>query len=130
MKRVQGFEGSRGQVEKLRKYTTEMLAEYALGLQAESLPAETVETVRRCVLDLVGAAVAGASSEAAAIARNAAARLGGAGRSDSWFGGGRRRRLRVGERRVVAGGDRWSCDFSRKHRSGTAGRRTTGSCEG
>ena len=72
------------------KYTTEALAEFVLDLRAEDLPAATVETVQRCVLDLVGAAAAGAQSEAAVIARAAAARLGGAGAADTWFGDGRR----------------------------------------
>jgi 2-methylcitrate dehydratase PrpD len=78
-------------LEKPVKYTTEALAEFVLGLRAEDIPAATVETVQRCVLDLVGAAAAGALSEAAAIARGCAARLGGAGGADIWFGGGRRR---------------------------------------
>jgi 2-methylcitrate dehydratase PrpD len=77
-------------VEKSGKSTTEILAEYILHLRAEDLPAATVETVQRCVLDIVGAAAAGAQSEAAVIARAAAARLGGAGAADTWFGGGRR----------------------------------------
>jgi len=90
MKRVQGLEEPRVQVKKVGKYTTEILAEYAQCLQAVDIPAATVETVQRCVLDLVGAAAAGAQSEAALIARAGAARLGGAGRADIWFGGGRR----------------------------------------
>jgi 2-methylcitrate dehydratase PrpD len=77
-------------VEKSRKSTTEILAEYIRHLRAEDLAAATVETVQRCVLDIVGAAAAGAQSEAAVIARAAAARLGGAGWADTWFGGGRR----------------------------------------
>jgi len=72
------------------KYTTEALAEFVLDLRAEDVPAATVETVQRCVLDLVGAAAAGAQSEAALIARAGAARLGGVGRAGIWFGGGRR----------------------------------------
>ena len=72
------------------KYTTEALAEFVLDLRAEDVPAATVETVQRCVLDLVGAAAAGAQSEAALIARTGAARLGGVGRAGIWFGGGRR----------------------------------------
>jgi len=77
-------------LEKPFKYTTAALAEFVLGLRGEDIPAATVETVRRCVLDLLGAAVAGAQSEAAVIARAGAARLGGEGRADIWFGGGRR----------------------------------------
>jgi 2-methylcitrate dehydratase PrpD len=77
-------------LEKPVKYTTEALAEFVLDLRAEDMPAATVETVQRCVLDLVGAAAAGAQSEAALIARAGAARLGGAGGADIWFGGGRR----------------------------------------
>jgi 2-methylcitrate dehydratase PrpD len=77
-------------LEKPVKYTTEALAEFVLDLRAEDVPAATVETVQRCVLDLVGAAAAGAQSEAALIARAGAARLGGAGAADTWFGCGRR----------------------------------------
>ena len=77
-------------MEKPVKYTIEALAEFVLDLRAEDMPAATVETVQRCVLDLVGAAAAGAQSEAALIARAGAARMGGAGGADIWFGGGRR----------------------------------------
>lgn len=77
-------------MEKPVKYTTEILAEYTLRVRVEDIPAATVETVQRCVLDLIAAAVAGAQSEAAVIARAVAARLDGAGRADIWFGGGRR----------------------------------------
>ena len=77
-------------MEKPGKYTTEILAEYTQRLQVEDIPAATVATVQRCVLDLVGAAAAGAQSEAAMIARAGAARLGGAGSADTWFGEGRR----------------------------------------
>ena len=80
----------RVQVEKPGTYTTEILAEYTLRLRVEDIPAASVETVQRCVLDLIGAAVAGAQSEAAVMARAAAARLGGAGCADIWFGGGPR----------------------------------------
>ena len=51
------------------KYATDTLAEFTLGLRPKDIPAATVETVQRCVLDLVGSAVAGARSEAAVIAR-------------------------------------------------------------
>jgi 2-methylcitrate dehydratase PrpD len=77
-------------LEKPLKYTTEALAEFVLDLRAEDLAAATVETVQRCVLDIVGAAAAGAQSKAAVIARAAAARLGGTGCADTWFGGSRR----------------------------------------
>ena len=77
-------------MEKHARYTTEVLAEFVLGLRAEDIPAATVETVQRCVLDLVGAAAAGAPSEAAVIARAGAERLGGVGPAEIWFGGGRR----------------------------------------
>jgi 2-methylcitrate dehydratase PrpD len=77
-------------LEKRQKYTTEALAEFVLRLQAEDIPSATVEMVQRCVLDLVGAAAAGAQSEAALIARDGAERLGAAGSAVIWFGGGRR----------------------------------------
>lgn len=76
-------------LEKARKYTTGALAEFVLRLRPEDIPAATVETVQRCVLDLVGAAAAGAQTQAALIARACAERLGGAGLADIWFGGGR-----------------------------------------
>ena len=80
----------RVQVERPGTFTTEILADYTLRLRAEDLPAATVETVQRCVLDLLGAAAAGTPSEAASMARAVAARLGGAGSADIWFGGDRR----------------------------------------
>lgn len=77
-------------MEKPGKYTTEKLAEYILNLRAEDIPAATVETVQRCVLDLIASAIAGAQAEAALIARGSAERLAGPGMADIWFGGGRR----------------------------------------
>jgi len=77
-------------VKGLTRYTTEALAEFALGLRPNEIPAATVETVQRCVLDLVASAVAGARSEAAVIARGCAERLGGPGKAAIWFGGGNR----------------------------------------
>jgi 2-methylcitrate dehydratase PrpD len=76
-------------VEKRGKYTAEKVADYVLSLRAEDIPATTVESVQRCMLDLIGAAAAGAESEGAAIARAVATRLGAAGSSAIWFGGGR-----------------------------------------
>jgi 2-methylcitrate dehydratase PrpD len=75
---------------KLEKHTTEILAVYTHRLRAEDIPPETVETVQRCVLDLIAAAISGAPSEAATIARASAQRLGGPGGADIWFGGNRR----------------------------------------
>jgi 2-methylcitrate dehydratase PrpD len=77
-------------LEKPVKYATEVLAEFVLGLRAEDIPTTTVETMQRCMLDLVGAAAAGAQADAALVARAAAAGLGAAGPADIWFGGGRR----------------------------------------
>ena len=77
-------------MEKPGKYTTEKLAEYILDLRAEDIPEATVETVQRCVLDLIASALAGAQAEAALIARGSVQRLGGPGMADIWFGGGRR----------------------------------------
>jgi 2-methylcitrate dehydratase PrpD len=76
-------------MEKPVKYTTEKLAEYVLSLRAEDIPAATVETVQRCMLDLIASALAGAQAEAARIARGSAERMGGPGPAQIWFGGGR-----------------------------------------
>ena len=70
--------------------TTERLADYAHRLAPEDLPAATVETVKRCLLDLIGAAAAGAPSLAARLARRSAVRLTANGAADLWFDGIRR----------------------------------------
>ncbi len=77
-------------MEKPATYTTEILAAYAHQLAPEDIPAAAVETVQRCVLDLIGAAAAGASSRAAHLTRCSAQRLIAGGAADIWFGGGRR----------------------------------------
>jgi len=77
-------------VNRATRYTTEALAEFALGLRPEEIPAATVETVQRCVLDLVASAVAGVRSEAAVIARGCAQRSGGPGQAVIWFGAEKR----------------------------------------
>ena len=76
-------------MEKPGKYTTEILAEFTQRLGAEDISAATVETVQRCMLDLIASAVAGAQSDAAVIVRGSAKRLGAEGKADIWFGGGR-----------------------------------------
>jgi len=76
-------------VEKPGQYTTEILAAFTQRLGAEDISAATVETVQRCMLDLIASAVAGAQSDAAVIARGSAKRLGAKGKADIWFGGGR-----------------------------------------
>ena len=76
-------------MEKPGKYTTEILAAFTQRLGAEDISAATVETVQRCMLDLIASAVAGAQSDAAVIVRGSAKRLGAKGKADIWFGGGR-----------------------------------------
>ncbi|RPJ73558.1 MAG: MmgE/PrpD family protein, partial [Desulfobacteraceae bacterium] len=46
-------------------FTTETLADFAHGLDAGEIPAATVATARRCLLDLIGSAAAGYASDAA-----------------------------------------------------------------
>jgi 2-methylcitrate dehydratase PrpD len=77
-------------VETIGKHTAETLAEFALGLRPEDIPAATVETVQRCFLDLTAAAAAGAGSDSARIAWESTAGLSGPGSSGVWFRGQRR----------------------------------------
>lgn len=61
------------------------LAEYALGVRPGEIPAATVETVQRCVLDAIAAAAAGASCASTTAARQCAERLGAGGAAAIWF---------------------------------------------
>ncbi|MGV8834435.1 MAG: MmgE/PrpD family protein, partial [Devosia sp.] len=71
-----------------RSDTLENLADYALDLQFSSLPEETINSVRNCVLDCVGAALAGADSEGARASRVATPNaFGTGGQSSVWFSG-------------------------------------------
>ena len=60
---------------------TRAVARFALGLRWEDLPAPVQEQARRCLLDLCGAAVAGAVTPVAGIARRYAGALHGEGRA-------------------------------------------------
>ena len=60
---------------------TGAVAQFALGLRWEDLPAPVQEQARRCLLDLCGAAVAGAVTPVAGIARRYAGALHGEGRA-------------------------------------------------
>jgi len=71
-------------------WTTEVLADYALSLRGEEIPAPVRERIGDCLIDLAGAAAAGRATAAAEIARRTAARLGAPGAAGLWFGGGRR----------------------------------------
>lgn len=81
MKELEAFVG------KEARYTAEVLAAYSHFLDPADIPDATVETVQRCLLDLIAAAVAGAQSEAAALCRGTVKRMMGEGASGIWFAG-------------------------------------------
>ena len=72
-------------------FTTEILADYALGVRPEEIPTAARETLQRCLLDLIGSAAAGYASDAARMARGSAKRLAASGAADIWFDGSRLR---------------------------------------
>lgn len=72
-------------------WTTEFLADWALSLCGEDLPAAVGEKIVDCLIDLTGASAAGRQAPAAQIARRVAAHLGAPGPAGLWFGGGSRR---------------------------------------
>jgi 2-methylcitrate dehydratase PrpD len=81
MKQLEAFAGEG------KKYTSEILAAYSHFLEPGDIPAATVETVQRCLLDLIAAAVAGAQCEPAVLSRQTAKRMMGDGASGMWFAG-------------------------------------------
>jgi 2-methylcitrate dehydratase PrpD len=66
-------------------YTTQLLAEYVLGLDCGRLPSAVTEAVKDALIDVLAAAAAGITTPAARHARRTAARLFVAGPSDVWF---------------------------------------------
>jgi len=68
-----------------QEFSTEILSVFIHGLQVDEIPEGTVKTVQRCVLDLVGAAVAGARCKSAVLSRETARLLIGAGAAEIWF---------------------------------------------
>lgn len=65
--------------------TTEILAETVLALRPRDIPPAAAAMVKRCILDLIGAAAAGFTSEAARAARTAGARSSPGGSLPVWF---------------------------------------------
>ena len=70
-------------------YLTRILAEHVRTIAARPPFSETRDMAIRCVLDLIGAAIAGHSSTSAVPARQSVAALFGAGEAPIWFAGRR-----------------------------------------
>ncbi len=82
-------EGAQGTIRR-GAWTTEFLADYALSLRGEGLPAPVGDKIVDCLIDLVGASAAGRQSTAAEIARRVATYFAAPGPAGLWFGGGKR----------------------------------------
>jgi 2-methylcitrate dehydratase PrpD len=70
-------------------HTTERLAQAVLALRAENLAQTTREAIRRCILDLLGAAWAGSRAASAAALRRMALKTFAAGPAGAWFNAAR-----------------------------------------
>ena len=73
-----------------RKWTLEILAEYICGLAPSDIPAASRAMARHCLLDLAGAAVAGAPTVAARALRRLARHHYAPGPAAVWFAADRR----------------------------------------
>lgn len=71
-------------------WTSEVLADFALGLRGDGIPAGVRHAARRCILDLVGAAVAGHGTAAATAIRVMALATFASGPATVWLSGERR----------------------------------------
>ena len=67
------------------KWTSESLAAYTVGLDPADIPGGTRRIARLCLLDLLGAAIAGRDTRAAAATRALAARYYAGGPATLWF---------------------------------------------
>ena len=65
--------------------TTEKLADFTIGLKIGDLPSTVWESVRRCLIDLIGVACPGYDTPAAGATRKTALGLFGPGRASVWF---------------------------------------------
>jgi len=73
-----------------RNDALDMLADYALDMRFDRLPAETIASAQNCVLDCIASAIAGAQNPGARAARAAAGAAFGQGAQASvWFTGTR-----------------------------------------
>lgn len=68
-------------------YLTRLLADHALSINVDRLAGHVRETTLLCILDLLGAAIAGAGSTAPMAARATSDLLFGGGRAPVWFTG-------------------------------------------
>ncbi|MDM9621897.1 MmgE/PrpD family protein [Rhizobium sp. S96] len=68
-------------------YLTEVLAEHIATIAGRKPPPEVRDVVMRCILDLIGAALAGHRSNGPAAARQAAPKIFGSGRAPIWLAG-------------------------------------------
>mgnify|MGYP001157628420 FL=1 len=73
-----------------RNDALELLADYALEMRFDRLPAETIASAQNCVLDCIASAIAGAQNPGARASRVAAGAAFGQGEQASvWFSGAR-----------------------------------------
>lgn len=68
-------------------WTTQKLADFICGFNFEDVPASACEAAKKCLLDLVGASVAGFDSCSATAMRRMSRQLFAPGRSTVWFSG-------------------------------------------
>ncbi len=70
-------------------WTTQVLAEFISSIQSNNISPQAKEMAKHCLLDLLGAAVAGYGSRSAQAARSLVLRLFSGGPSGLWFSGSR-----------------------------------------
>jgi 2-methylcitrate dehydratase PrpD len=75
------------QKEPAMPYLTHLLADHALSINVDTLPGHVRETTLCCILDLLGAAIAGTGSSAPMAACATSDLLYGSGRAPAWFTG-------------------------------------------
>lgn len=66
-------------------HVTEIFAEYISQLRSDDLPGSTLQMAKSCLLDLLGAAIAGSNSTSAIAMRKTASSLFASGESSVWF---------------------------------------------
>jgi len=98
-------------------HTVHLLAEFIRNAQTKNLPTSTIEAVKRCLLDLSGAAIAGFNAASATALRNVARKRHAPGAASLWFDGAKNGGLCAAGAALANSGAASALDLDDGHRA-------------
>ena len=98
-------------------HTVHLLADFIWNAQTKNLPTSTIEAVKRCLLDLFGAAIAGFNAASATALRNVARKRHAPGAASLWFDGAKNGGLCAAGATLANSGAASALDLDDGHRA-------------